>query len=235
MLTKPLSLSVVVPALNEEVALNDTMERTCKALNDSGIDWEIILINDGSTDRTRELTSRWENNDYRIKAVQHPRPMGIGHCFREGIETSTKEAITWLPADGENDPGGLLNNLPLLEEADMVIPFVLNTGIRPLTRRILSRVYLWIINVSFGVRFIYTNGNVIYRREVFKSIKPKSNSFFYQAECLIRGVRSGFTFIEVPVQLRKGLRGHSKALSLKSFCTLAYDFMHLFYEMHIKG
>ncbi len=98
-----------------------------------------------------------------------------------------------------------------------------------------NNLYLWIINVSFGVRFIYTNGNVIYRREVFKSIKPKSNSFFYQAECLIRGVRSGFTFIEVPVQLRKGLRGHSKALSLKSFCTLAYDFMHLFYEMHIKG
>jgi glycosyltransferase involved in cell wall biosynthesis len=235
MLTRPISLSVVVPALNEEVALNDTIKCMCKALNDSGIDWEIILINDGSTDRTQELTTKWVNNESRIKAIHHQRPMGVGYCFREGIEISTREAITWLPADGENDPGGLLENLPLLEQVDMVIPFVLNTGIRHWTRRILSKVYLWIINVSFGTRFNYTNGNVIYRREIFKSIKPKSNGFFYQAECLIRGVHAGFTFIAVPVQLRKGLRGRSKALSLKSFSTLAYEFMHLFYEMHIKG
>ncbi len=230
-----MSLSVVVPALNEEIALDDTMKRLCKALNENGTSWEIILINDGSTDRTQTLISMWANNEPRIKPVRHERPMGIGYCFKEGIEISTKDAITWLPADGENDPSGLLKNLPLLEQVDMVIPFVLNAGIRPWTRRILSRVYLWIVNVSFGTRFKYTNGNVIYRRAAFEIIKPKSNSFFYQAECLIRGVRCGFSFIEVPVQLRKGLRGHSKALGLKSFCTLAYEFMHLFYEMHIKG
>jgi dolichol-phosphate mannosyltransferase len=230
-----MSLSVVVPALNEEAALGDMLKGLCAALNDSGIDWEIILINDGSEDRTQEIAGEWASNDSRIKAIHHQRPMGVGNCFRGGIRISSKEAITWLPADGENDPRGLLRYLPSLRRVDMVIPFVLNEGIRPWIRRILSKTYLWIINVSFGTSFNYTNGNVIYRREIFRVIKPESNGFFYQAECLIRGARAGFTFIEVPVQLNKALREKSKSLSLKSFCILVYEFARLFYEMRIKG
>lgn len=227
------SLSIIIPALNEEANLKSIVENVINEFSKNEFDYEIILINDGSEDKTKEIANEIASDEPRVKVIHHQRPMGIGSCFREGIEVSTKESITWLPADGENDPNELIKYLPLLEHVDIIIPFVLNVGIRSWGRRILSSAYLWIINLSFGTMFNYTNGNVIYRRSVFEIVKPKSNGFFYQTECVIKAVRSGFIFAEVPVRLRNRPVGHSKALSLMSFYSVIKDFLFLFIEVHI--
>jgi glycosyltransferase involved in cell wall biosynthesis len=233
MLTKPISLSIVVPALNEENNLTDTIRGITKTLYDADIDWEVILVNDGSSDGTADIANGLADGESRIKVIHHHHPMGIGCCFRDGVKISTKDAVTWFPADGENDPNELIKYLPLLEHVDIIIPFVLNVGMRSWGRRILSTLYLWIINLSFGTMFNYTNGNVIYRRTVFEIVKPKSNGFFFQTECLIKAVRSGFIFAEVPVRLRRRSSGRSKAISVKSFCSVLIDFLYLFIEIHI--
>jgi len=54
---------------------------------------------------------------------------------------------------------------------------------------------------SFGTVFAYTNGTIVYRREVFDQVRPTSRGFFIHAECLIKAIRAGFTFVEVPVKL----------------------------------
>ena len=105
------------------------------ALGDSGIDWEIVLVNDGSIDKTGKIAAELASKEPRIRVTHHERPRGIGYCFREGIESSSKDAITWLPGDGENDPYELLKYLPILEHVEIVIPFVLNVGIRSWGRR----------------------------------------------------------------------------------------------------
>lgn len=159
--------------------------------------------------------------------------MGIGYSLQDGIRASSRNAVTWLPADGENDPNELLRYLPLIEHVDIVIPFVINKKVRPLTRRVLSAIYLTIINTTFGTRFNYTNGNIIYRKGVFDVVRPRSNGFLVHAECLVRAIRSGFTFAEVPVTLKKRCEGDSKALLLNSFFSVCREFVGLFFNINI--
>lgn len=230
---RTLSVSVIVPALNEQQHLDAVITRTRDLLSRGSLDWEIIIVNDGSTDDTGTIANRWASIDPRIKALHHERPGGIGCAFRKGVEGSTKEAVTWVPGDGQNDAREVVKYLPLLQHVDIVLPFVLNTGVRSLWRRLLSTVYLWIINLSFGVVFTYTNGTGLYRRALFDVVQLESNGFFFSTECLIKAVRAGFIFAEVPVNVRDRVAGRSKAISLRSLWSVSCDFIKLFVAMHV--
>ena len=227
------SLSVVVPALNEEKNLRQAVKGLTNVLGQDGIDWEVILINDGSTDHTEEIATELVRAEPRIKLINHQKPMGIGRSFWDGVEASSKQGITWFPGDGENDPEELIKFLPLLEHVDIVVPFVINKEARSWRRRFVSKFYLWMVNLLFGTMFNYTTGNVIYRKNVFDIVEPKANGFTYQTECLIRAVRSGFTFAEVPVHLGKRLHGRSKILTFKSVRKATWELIRLFVEIRI--
>lgn len=227
------SLSVILPAFNEENNLVPTITKLIHSFNKRNFDWQLILIDDGSTDRTGEIAERLSLGQPKIKIIHHKHNMGIGYCFRQGVENANKEIITWMPADGENDINELIKYFVLLEHVDIIIPFVVNIGMRSWWRRFLSTAYIWIINLSFGTMFNYTNGNVIYRNRVLEVVKPKSNGFFFQTECLIKAIRAGFMFAEVPVYLKKRKKGHSKALTIKSLCTVVWEFIILFLAVHI--
>lgn len=229
----PLSLSVVVPALNEEGHLADVVAGVRDALEPAGWDWEVIIVNDGSTDRTRDIATGLSERDPRIKVLHHDRPGGVGFSFRHGAGQATKQAVTWVPGDGQNDLNEILKYLPLLEHVDIVVPFVVNTGVRSFGRRLLSTLYLWIINLSFGISYTYTNGTAAYRCRIFEIVKLSSNGFFFSTECLIKSTRAGFIFAEVPVRLRERIGGRSKAMSLTSLYSVVRDFLKLFYAVHI--
>jgi glycosyltransferase involved in cell wall biosynthesis len=229
----PLSLTVVVPALNEERHLAGVVAGIREALEPAGWDWEVIVVNDGSTDRTGAIATGLSENDPRIKVLHHDRPGGVGFSFRHGASLATKHAVTWVPGDGQNDLTEILKYLPLLEHVDIVVPFVVNTGVRSFARRVISTLYLWIINLSFGISYTYTNGTAAYRVRIFKVVKLSSNGFFFSTECLIKSTRAGFIFAEVPVRLRERSGGVSKAMSLKSLYSVVRDFLKLFYAVHI--
>jgi len=228
-----ISITVMMPALNEEANIKRAASDLIRVFQNTGYDWEIVLIDDGSSDGTGRIVDEIAEGESRVKVIHHVWPRGIGSCFREGIEESTKEVITWLPGDGENDPSELLKYLPLIEHVDIIIPFVINKRVRPLSRRILSAIYLAIINATFGTRFNYTNGNIIYRKKIFDMIKPQSNGFLVHAECLVRAIRAGFTFAEVPITLKERLEGDSKALLINSFFCVCREFISLFLDMQI--
>lgn len=229
-----ISLTVVVPALNEEKNIEEAIAGLTAALNSKGIEWEIILVNDGSTDLTPYIAADLAGEEPRIRVINHRRTMGIGRCFLDGIKASTKDAVTWFPGDGENDPDELIKYFHLLEYVDIVVPFVINKEVRGWSRRFVSRLYLWIVNLLFGTMFNYTTGNVIYRRNVFETITPKARGFTYQTECLVRAVRAGFTFAEVPVLLGKRAHGRSKILTFKSILKGIREIALLFVEVHIS-
>jgi dolichol-phosphate mannosyltransferase len=227
------SLSIIVPALNEEPNVADAVNSIVDALDQAQTDWEIILVDDGSNDATGSIADAIAAVNSRIRVIHHAKPMGIGYCFREGASCATKEAVTFLPGDGENDPVEIIKHLPLLEHVDMVVPYVVNKDARSKARQALSGLYLRIINVSFSANFKYANGNVLYNRRIFDAVKSKSNSFFFTTEYLMRATRAGFTFSQVPILIRKRLQGESKALTIASLRTLSKEYMRLFWALRI--
>ncbi len=218
-------ISVVMPALNEEANLERAVIETIQGFEKLRIKGELVLINDGSRDRTREIADSLKQRYPFIQVIHHDQPHGIGGSFWEGGQIAKGDAVTMLPGDGENDPVEILRYLPLMEHVDIIVPFVYNVEVRGRHRRWVSRTYKAIINLSFGLLLNYMNGTVVYRRTVLQSLNLNSRGFFYQTELLIKAIRKGYLYAEVPYALGTRSTGKSKALTLKSFFKLSRDYL----------
>ena len=229
-----LTLSVVMPALNEERNIEAAIGDTLAALDDFQIEGEIVVVNDGSSDRTPELVRARMARDPRVKMIEHPLRQGIGVSFWDGVEHATGDAVIMLPGDNENDPSESLRYFSLLEHVDVVIPFVYNRQVRSVFRNVLSLLYRQIINTTFRTNFNYTNGTVLYRRSILSQFTANSKGFFFQTEVLIRAVKNGYLFAEVPYQLNRREGGKSKAVSFPSLLNVVKGYLDLVREIYFR-
>lgn len=221
------NITVIMPALNEEKNIIPTVENTLKALDDYGINGEIIVVNDGSTDDTKQLVESIALKNNRVKLINHEKPQGIGASYWDGVDVSKGEIVTWIPGDNENDPWEILRYHKLLEHVDIIIPFIFNKEARSLFRNALSFVYRFIINTTFGVNFNYTNGTVLFRKSLLKELEQRSYSFFFQTDILIRTVKKGYLFAEIPYRLGMRKEGISKAVSFPSLIKVIKGYLRL--------
>lgn len=227
-------ITVVMPALNEERNVELAVSETMDAFERLNIAGEIVLINDGSKDRTAELAEQLKQKYGHMQVIHHKTPHGIGSSFWEGAQIANGDVVTMLPGDGENEPSEILRYLPLMREVDIVVPFVYNQWVRGRRRRWVSRTYKFIINVSFGLLLNYMNGTVMYRRSVLQQLNLTSKGFFYQTELLIKAIKRGYLYAEVPYALGTRSSGKSKALTLKSLFKLTKDFLAITIHIYWK-
>ncbi len=230
------SLSIIMPALNEEKNIISAVDSSVKAAEKSGIKVEIIIVNDGSTDKTKILLEDYKkvNKKRNIKIISHEKPMGIGYSFMDGVNSASSEIVVMFPGDNENDSESALECFHMLNHVDILVPFIHNDEVRDRFRRLLSSLYRFIINMSFGINLNYTNGTVFYRRCIFNDIELQTTGFFYQAELLIKLIRRGYLFAEVPNFISVRSSGKTKAVSFKSFLNVAGSYLILIYQIHIK-
>lgn len=230
-----LFLSILMPALNEEKNIVSAVTNTLKAFDDLKVDGEVIVINDGSSDRTprlvRELISKGES---RLRLLNHDAPQGIGASFWDGVLNAKGEVVCMLPGDNENDAFGILRYLRFLDHVDMVVPFVCNKEVRPRLRNLLSYLYTSIINATFGTSFNYTNGTVLYRRHLLSDIRYRCSSFFFQTDVLIRLTKKGCLFAEVPYRLGSRKADKSKAISFSSLLQVIGGYLNLIKDVYIR-
>jgi len=221
------TISVIMPALNEELNISNAIGNTLKAFDDYSIVGEIIIVNDGSTDGTEQTVQSFSQEDSRIKMIVHDKPKGIGASFWDGIDNAQGNIIVLIPGDNEIDPWEIFRYCELLDNVDIVIPFVYNEQVRPLFRRILSFLYRFIVNVSFFTNFNYTNGTILYRKSILKELEYRSSGFFFQTDILIRTVKRGYLYAEVPYRL--GIREHgvSRAVSFPSLLKVIKGYLKL--------
>lgn len=226
-------LTVIMPALNEERNIIAAIKNTLKAFEESVISGEIIVINDGSKDKTERLVNDFMQSDKRVCIISHNKPEGIGVCFWDGVENAQGGAIVLLPGDNENDPWEIFRYFRLLEHVDIVIPFVFNKEVRSLFRNALSFVYRFIINSTLLVNFNYTNGTVLYRKSILKELDFRSRGFFFQTDILVRTVKRGYLFAEVPYRLGMRKDGVSKAVSFPSLFKVVKGYLRLVSDFYL--
>ncbi len=220
-------LSVVMPALNERGNIAAAVRNTLAAFDDFGLDGEIVVIDDGSSDGTGDVVAAWMADDPRVRLVRHESPRGVGASFWDGVANARGEFVCMLPGDNENDPWELFRYHRLLEHVDILIPFVFNKQARSIFRNGLSFLYRFIINTTFVVSFNYTNGTILYRKAILDEIAFRSSGFFFQTDILIRAVKRGYLFAEVPYRLNQRLGGVSKAVTFPSFLNVARGYLRL--------
>lgn len=216
-----------MPALNEEENISAAIDSVLGAFSAYEISGEIIVVDDGSSDNTARIVGQKMTRDGPIRLISHKSPQGIGASFWDGVHSAGAEAVVMIPGDNENKPEEILRYLGLLEDVDMVIPYVSDTKDRPISRRIFSRVYTVIINITFGFKLKYYNGTVLYKKEVLWHLQPHSRGFFYQTEILVKAIRKGWRFTEVGYALRKKDVRNSRSLSWVSFVDIVRSYLFL--------
>ncbi|GJQ51006.1 MAG: hypothetical protein HKUEN01_33920 [Candidatus Kuenenia stuttgartiensis] len=229
-----ISLSIIIPALNEEKHVLEVINSCLKIIDKLSLDGEIIVVNDGSTDKTREIIEEAMKQDSRIRIVNHDTNQGLGKSYWTGIDHSSKDAVVGIPGDNENDPWEILRYYKLLEHVDIVIPFVFNKEARTSFRNILSWAYRVIINSTFTTNLNYTNGTVLYRKSILQELEYRSDGFFFQTDVLVRLIKRGYLFAEVPYRLDKRLGGVSKAVGFPSFVQVVKGYLRLVRDHYFK-
>lgn len=223
-----------MPALNEEKNILLAINNTLKTFEEFKINGELLVVNDGSTDSTQELLNNFAKTDARLRVLRHNSPQGIGACFWDGVDNASSSIVCLIPSDNEIEPEEILRYLGLMESVDMVVPFVFNRQVRSKTRNIISSIFKFIINTTFSISLKYTNGTVIYRKLVLRALDKRNNGFFYQADILVRLIKRGYLFAEVPYRLSARKEGKSKAISLRSLCVLIRGYILLIKDIYFS-
>ena len=192
-------LSAVLPAYNEEGNLFAVVDGVRAAFSKITQDFEIIVVDDGSSDRTGGIADALAREDPRVVAIHHESNRGYGAALRTGFAAVTKGFIFYTDTDRQFDLSEFERLLPLIPGADVVTGFRENRQ-DPLHRRLNASVYNRMLAALFGLRVRDVDcAFKVYRSEVLKSLDLSSDSIFISAEALIKAAQRGCVIRECPV------------------------------------
>ncbi|HEC83512.1 MAG TPA: glycosyltransferase family 2 protein [Firmicutes bacterium] len=195
------SISFVLPAYNEE----ENIEKAVRAIVDvaEGLDledWEIIVVDDGSTDATGAIIDRLHQENPRIRPIHHESNLGYADALRTGFTSARCKLVFYTDSDLQFDVREVKNFLPAIEDYDIV------TGFRiyrydPLSRLILAWGYNLIARTIFRLKVRDIDcAFKLFRREVFDVIEIRSKKFFVDTEILAKARYHGFRMTEIGVR-----------------------------------
>lgn len=221
----PHSITILVPALNEELNIEAAINTARVSASRYFEDYEILVFNDGSTDRTGEIIDRVAKLDSRIKVTHHASPKNLGGVYKAAIAKATKTYLLMIPGDNENPPNAIDPVLAEAGNADLIIPYTSNTEVRPPVRRFLSKAFVTLLNAASGCRLRYYNGTVLQRVDLLRQITILTDGFGYQAEALVKLLKKKCTFKEIPVEISaQTAHRRSRALNVKNLVTVGKFF-----------
>ena len=214
MSSAPVAVSVILPAFNEEALLAGCVRQLHGSLASLRVPVEIIIVNDGSRDRTAEIADQLARDLPGVVAV-HQANQGIGGAFRTGTKVATGEYLILWPADMPAEPADLAPYTEQFGKADVIVGVrQARLGYNPLMR-LNAWLYPRITAMLFGLRLRDVNWIHAYRRELFARITLTQRGIPMLVEALVRLRDLGASFVEVDVVMKQRLGGVASASRLK--------------------
>jgi len=191
------SISAVLPAYNEEKIIAATATAMASTLAELTDDYEVVVVNDGSRDATRQIVEALSAENPRIRCVSHPVNRGYGAALATGFRAATKELVFMTDGDKQFDPREVAKFLPYVEEADLVIGYR-----QPRMDPFMRRLNAWGWNLLVRLLFGYVARDVdcafkLFRRSVWESIQVEATGATFSAEFLIKARRKGYRIREL--------------------------------------
>jgi glycosyltransferase involved in cell wall biosynthesis len=216
----------VIPCFNEQDNVRLTVDSVREAMGRRG-DYEIVLVNDASTDRTLEQMQALAAADSHIQVLDNPSNLGFGGSYKRGARAATATYVMMLPGDDGFPAQSIAEIISHAGEADIIIPVVTNPGARSWLRALASKGFTTLLNWTFWLNVGYYNGAVLQRNELLRGIEITTNSFAYQAEALVKLIAQGATYEHCHVRIQERAAGRSSALSLKNQIAVWKTILHL--------
>ena len=236
-----MKLSVVIPAHNERDSIGATVHNLSAELKANAIPYEILVVDDASSDGTGEAVQAIAEQDRGVRVVRSPRSPGFGQAVRAGLDEYTGDAVAVVMADLSDSPADLVRYYNALQEGfDCAFGsrFVRGGSVRdyPKFKLVMNRL------VNLGIRVLFrhgyndtTNAFKAYRREVIDNIQPLlSNHFNLTVEMPLKAIVRGHSFAVVPISWTNRAHGVSKLKLQEMGSRYLFIVLYVFLEHHLS-
>lgn len=228
------SVTVLVTAMNEEGNLISTVDNVVAAVTPRFPDYEILIIDDGSTDETGAIADRLAAANPRIRVHRNGANRGLGYSIRKGIELADRPHMAWVAANNIVPLKGLEDVYDRVDAADVVLSYVI-ADVRGTARRAISCTFTTVMNLLFGLRLKYYTGPWICRTEAIKRLQTIGQGSMVVPEIPVRLIYAGQSYVEVGLQPQPRTSGNTKTFRFVNFVFAATSIARLFWSMRTVG
>ena len=211
-----IGLTVVVMAYNEVQTLEATCREILAVLDITGLQTELLVVDDGSSDGTGQKADALGTQDSRIRILHHPKNSGLGGVYRTGFANARGECVTFFPADGQFPAGIIADFLPHMTNHDVVLGF-LPMGARSVIAETLSLTERLAYRILLGP-FPRFQGILMFRRALLKQhpLHSTGRGWAVLMEFVVRCSRARHRIVSLPTPVRPRRHGTSKVNNLRT-------------------
>ncbi len=204
------SISVVVMAFNEVSSLETVVRETESILSELGRIYEIIIIDDGSSDGTETIADRLAEEFATVRVVHHKTNQGLGAVYRTGFSQVQGDFVTFFPADGQFPTTIIEQFVPFMSNTDMVLGYIPKRS-SSLPAKLLSMAEKALYRMLFGPLPKF-QGVFMFKRTLLNELELKSTGRGWAVlmELIIRAFRGGYKITSVPTEMCPRISGRSK-------------------------
>src|SRR2546430_1712104 len=231
------SVSLVIPMFNEEENIEHAVDAAVEALTKYTDDYEIVIVDDASSDSSPMLVARRVAENPRIRMIRHEKNRKLGGALKSGFAAATKDLVLYMDADLPFDPDVLGRAIRALQVtgADVIAGYRLDRTMEGLRRTIYSYVYNALIGVLFGwphrdINFSFK----LFKRSVLQSIELKSEGSLIDAELIVKAKNRGFAIQQIGLDYFPRIRGTSHLSSPKVIVKILAELVRLYPDMRRK-
>ncbi|MBW4426023.1 MAG: glycosyltransferase [Nostoc desertorum CM1-VF14] len=235
------TLSIVIPAYNEEDCIVQTIHTISRVLEQEKINYEILVVNDNSKDNTEQLLQQINSENSKLRYINNYYPNGFGFAVRCGLENFTGDAVAVVMADSSDAPEDIVNYYHKLQEGyDCVFGSRFIRGGKvidyPSHKLIVNRLANLFIKILFGLKFNdTTNAFKIYRKDVIEGISPLvSHHFNLTVEIPLKAIVRGYSYTTIPITWRNRTTGVSKLKLKEMGSRYLFIVLYIWLEKHLS-
>jgi glycosyltransferase involved in cell wall biosynthesis len=229
-LETPLDLTIAVPCLNEEKNISATLDTIVAAMAQLPHSYEIIVIDDGSTDSTAKVVEQYcdEHKNLPVSLHRNHRNRGLAYSYVDGAFLGRGRFYRMVCGDNVEPEDTLVRVFGQLGKADLIIPYHEPVPGKSAFRRMLSQSYAFLVNKFSGYNITYYNGLALTLRYNVMRWGPYSFGFGFQAELVTRLLDEGASYIEIPVvATHKNKSGQNSALNWRNFLSVGHTLLEV--------
>jgi glycosyltransferase involved in cell wall biosynthesis len=230
---RPRTISVFIPAYNESLNVSGAVLDVIEACRDFD-DYEVLIVNDGSSDSTGEIIDQLAREHERVRAIHHPQNRGFGAAYGTALNEAHMEYFTFVPGDHEVAPESVIAIFGQVGKADIVVPYHGTPWKRPLLRRALTWISTTQVNLLFGWRLKYYQGPAVYPTPLARQLPRTVQGFYFATEMLVHALNAGYTYVEVGLRHQERSYGRSKAVAWSNAFNAQMTILRLWWEIRIK-
>jgi dolichol-phosphate mannosyltransferase len=232
-----LKFSVVIPARDEAPSIGPTLDALREHLTRDGIDYELVVVDDGSTDATADQVAERVAVDPRVRLVRNTTAHGFGYAVRCGLDAFTGDAVVVVMADGSDSPDDVVRYFYVLRDraecafGSRFLPGSEVVGY-PLFKLLLNRMANWCIKLLFGLRYNdVTNAFKGYRANVIEGCRPfLSPHFNLTVEMPLKAIVRGYSYETLPISWRQRRDGASSLKLQEMGSRYVFIVLHVWLE-----